>query len=252
MKQFELTNKKILISGATGGIGLSCAHHLAEAGASLVLLGRRKDKLIEITESLKGENHTFIVQDLSVPNLAQALLNQNIASCGKFDGFLHCAGIESTIPLSMMEDDDYIKSYRLNVLSAFEISKLLSKKKFLNSSGSSFVFISSIMGILGRPGVISYCASKGALTNGAKAMALELVSKKIRVNVISPSVINTPMWEKMQSEIPEDAIKDIIKRHPFGIGKAEDIANASIYLLSNASSYITGTNLVIDGGYSIQ
>jgi NAD(P)-dependent dehydrogenase (short-subunit alcohol dehydrogenase family) len=122
--------------------------------------------------------------------------------------------------------------------------------KYLDENGASFVFISSVMGILGQSGKVAYSSSKGALISGAKAMALELAKKKIRVNCILPGVVETEMSNEMFQKLSEESKKSILEMHPLGLGKPEDIANACAFLLSDASGWITGTNLLVDGGYS--
>ena len=129
--------------------------------------------------------------------------------------------------------------------------KVSNEKKYLDKS-SSFIFIASVRGFLGKPGAIGYCSSKGALISGMKAMALELARKGIRVNSISPAIVETEMTKKLFENIPAESKQEIEKMHPLGFGKPDDVANACIYLLSNASKWVTGTNLILDGGYSAQ
>jgi len=155
-----------------------------------------------------------------------------------------------TLPLKMMKPEYYEKLFSTNVISGFEIAKIMSKRNYLDNYGASFVFISSIMGILGQSGKVGYCSSKGALISGMKAMALELYSKNIRVNCVSPAIVETDMTKKLFENISEDSKNEISKMHPMGFGKPEDVANACIYLLSDASKWVTGTNLIVDGGYS--
>jgi NAD(P)-dependent dehydrogenase (short-subunit alcohol dehydrogenase family) len=134
-------------------------------------------------------------------------------------------------------------------MSGFEIAKILSLKKY-KSEVASFVFISSVAGMVGEIGKSAYSASKGAVIAGARSMAMELSRSGIRVNSISPAMVNTPILEKMFENVGEEAAEEILKKHPLGIGQPEDVANACIFLLSNASKWITGSNLVVDGGYS--
>ena len=169
---------------------------------------------------------------------------------GKISGFVHSAGIEMTLPLRSMQPSYYEDMFATNVISGFELARIISRKKYLGESGVSFIFISSVMGILGQAGKVGYCSSKGALISGAKAMALELAKKNIRVNCILPGVVETEMSNKMLENLPEESKKSILGMHPLGLGKPEDIANACAFLLSDASRWITGTNLIVDGGYS--
>jgi NAD(P)-dependent dehydrogenase (short-subunit alcohol dehydrogenase family) len=137
------------------------------------------------------------------------------------------------------------------LIAGFELAKILSKKKYSHEQGSSFVFISSVMGILGQKGKVGYCCSKGAVITGCKAMALELAPKNIRVNCVLPGVVKTEMTEKLFKIIPQESKDNIIAMHPLGLGTPDDIANACVFLLSDASRWVTGANLLVDGGYVI-
>jgi NAD(P)-dependent dehydrogenase (short-subunit alcohol dehydrogenase family) len=149
----------------------------------------------------------------------------------------------------MLKPESFSKVYSVNVISAFEISKRISHRKNCNESGASFVFIASIMSDFGQAGKIGYCSSKGALVAGARAMALELVSKKIRVNCISPGMVTTEMSQKLLESLSEETQNEIDRMHPMGVGQPLDVANGCVFLLSDAAKWITGINLYIDGGY---
>jgi len=246
----SLKGRNILITGASSGIGKATAIHLSRVGANIIMVARNEERL-QITKGLLHPgNHIAISQDitdfLSLKNTIEEVGSQ----IGKIAGFVHCAGIEKTIPLNMMNLEIYNQLFNTNALAAFEISKILSRKKYLPQDGASFVFISSVMGSNGQTGKIGYCSSKSALIGGAKAMALELAKKKIRVNTISPGMVKTEMSEKMFSTLPEATILEMNKMHPLGIGQPEDIANACEFLLSDKAKWITGIDMLIDGGYS--
>ena len=133
------------------------------------------------------------------------------------------------------------------------MAKVIAKKKFIDPEiGASFVFISSIRALHGLEGSIIYSASKGAVCSGVRAMALELAPRKIRVNAVLPSIVRTEMIDSFFETIPEESIQEMVAAHPLGLGMPEDVANACIYLLSDASKWMTGTNLVLDGGYSVR
>jgi NAD(P)-dependent dehydrogenase (short-subunit alcohol dehydrogenase family) len=149
-----------------------------------------------------------------------------------------------------MEPSFYEKMFSINVISGFELARIISKKKYLDNKGSSFIFISSVMGVVGNSALIGYSATKGALISATKSFALELISKNVRVNSISPGYVKTEMANKLFDKIPKEAREQIINMHPLGLGTPEYIANACVFLLSDASRWITGTNLIVDGGYS--
>jgi NAD(P)-dependent dehydrogenase (short-subunit alcohol dehydrogenase family) len=251
MPKFSLSDKNILITGATSGIGEACSITCSELGANLILLGHNQNKLNRTLKKLKPANHILLSYDLmNLGGLEEALM-EPLKKCGKIHGFIHSAGIDITLPLNSLRLVNYQEIFNINVVSGFEIARIISKK-LLCSEGASYIFISSVMSIVGESAKIVYSASKGALLSGCRSMALELASKRIRVNCISPSIVKTRLVEKLFSELPEESVKRIESLHPLGFGTPVDIANACVYLLSDEAKWITGSNLVIDGGYCCQ
>ncbi|HQN17018.1 MAG TPA: SDR family oxidoreductase [Bacteroidales bacterium] len=246
---FSLSGKKILVTGASSGIGKSAAIWCNKMGADVILIARDQKRLKETYDILKVGNNTYYSLDLKTYEVIEPAVYEYVEKYGKIDGFIHAAGVEETIPMQLMSPKRYEELFSINVISGFEIARIISKKKYINPDGGSFIFISSIMGTLGQSGKIGYCSSKGALISGAKAMALELAVKKIRVNTISPAIVETELTRRMFTSLTEEAIKAISEMHPLGFGKPDDIAFAAIYLLSDAAKWVTGSNLIIDGGY---
>ena len=179
------------------------------------------------------------------------MISDIVDNLGKLDGFIHAAGIEVTNPVKLSKPDDFESLYKVNCLSAFEIVKNLCGIKTFNKGGS-IVLISSISGVIARKGLCAYAASKGALMSAARVMALEMASREVRVNTISPGTILTPMMQKALDTMNEDDRKKRIDGFPLGLGKTSDISNACIYLLSDASRWVTGQNLIVDGGYTVR
>ena len=247
---FSLKNKNILITGASSGIGRQCAIIFSQLGANVILIARNKERLKDTFNKLEKGNHLIISQDITEYNKLEEVVNTAVDKIGKISGFVHSAGIEMTLPLRNMQPSYYEKMFSVNVIAGFELAKIISKKKYIDKNGASFIFISSIMGIVGNPALIGYSASKGALISAIKSMALEFISKNIRANCISPGHVETEMANKLFEKISEKSKKSIIDMHPLGLGKPEDIASACAFLLSDASRWITGINLIVDGGYS--
>ena len=247
---FLLKNKNILITGASSGIGRQCAITFSQLGANVILIARNEERLKETYNRLKKGNHLIISQDITEYNKLEEVANTAVDKVGEISGFVHSAGIEMTLPLRSMNPSYYENMFAINVISGFELARIISKKKYLDEKGVSFIFISSVMGMLGQSGKIGYCASKGALISGSKAIALELAKKNIRVNCVLPGVVETEMSNKMLESLPEESKKSIINMHPLGLGRPEDIAYACAYLLSDFAKWVTGTNLIVDGGYS--
>lgn len=250
MDPFSLQNKLILITGASSGIGRSCSVECSRRGADLILIGRNHDELMKTASLLDPKSKVEVVtEDITQTDNLETMIAGNVLILGKISGFIHCAGIEKTLPLKKHSSALYRDIFEINVIAGFEIAKILSLKKYKDET-ASFVFIASVAGMVGEPGKAAYSASKGAVISGARSLAMELCRSNIRVNSISPAMINTPILEKMFEDIGEDASLEITRKHPLGIGNPEDVAYACVFLLSDASKWITGTNIVVDGGYS--
>jgi NAD(P)-dependent dehydrogenase (short-subunit alcohol dehydrogenase family) len=247
---FSLRGKNIVITGASSGIGRQCAISCSEMGANIILIARNESRLSETMELLTNGNHYYYSLDLTEYDKIEHVIEDACLKTGKIDGLIHAAGIELTLPLKSLKPNHYQEVYGINVIAGLELAKIVSKKKFLNSGGGSFIFISSIVSIVANGGLTAYCASKGAINAGVRAMAIELARKKIRINSVSPGYIQTEMMRRTEAEMTEQEITALQKDFLLGLGKPEDVANTCIYLLSDASRWVTGTNLIVDGGYS--
>mgnify|MGYP002589065033 CR=1 FL=1 len=246
---FSLTGKTILVTGASSGIGRQCAIDCSRGGAKIVLIGRNEDRLKETLSNLQEGTGIYFIMDLSDTEQIRAGIEQIIQKVGKIDGLIHAAGIEKTTPVKYTKLSDYENVYRTNAISGFEIIRLLASNKVSNDS-ASFILIASITGIIGRAGVVSYAASKGAMIAAARTMAQEFAGRKIRVNCISPGTILTPMMTEYLESLTEDQKKKRLEGFLLGLGSTEDVSNTCIYLLSDASRWVTGQNLIVDGGYT--
>jgi len=150
-----------------------------------------------------------------------------------------------------MDKEHFVDVFSLNTIAAFEFSRVLTKKSYCGSSGQSIVFISSVMSVAANAGLTSYCASKAALVGGARAMAIELAPKNVRVNCVSPGTVSdTNMTKGLQASVTNDEFQRIVNEYPMGLGDTTDVAYMCVFLLSDDAKWITGQNIVIDGGYS--
>jgi NAD(P)-dependent dehydrogenase (short-subunit alcohol dehydrogenase family) len=250
---FSLEGKKIIITGASSGIGRVTAVECSKAGATLLLLARNHEQLEKTYHSLTPGNHVFISIDLTRYDETESVISDFSGSNGTIDGFVHSAGAEMTIPLKLIKPEHYEKLFSINVVAGFNLAKTVIKKKLIDpGKGASFVFISSIRALYGQEGAIAYSASKGALSAGMRGMALELAPRKIRVNAILPSIVRTEMTDSLFATVPDEVRQKMSDAHPLGFGEAEDVAYAAIYLLSDAGKWMTGNNLILDGGYSVR
>lgn len=241
-----------LITGATSGIGYALANELLVEGHVVLGVGRNEEAVTGIINGRYGNKFHFQKFDFSDSDCIDSEIFE--AGCkryGKLDGMVLCAGIEETMPLSIYSIDKVNRIFQVNVFSQFEMVRIFSKKKYSNDN-SSVVLLSSVMGILGQPGKSAYCSTKAALLGLVKASALELSKRRIRINAVLPGIVQTPLTNKLFNELSPDQIEEIIKKHPLGIGSVNDVVPCLQFLLSNNSKWITGQNIIIDGGYSIQ
>ena len=248
MKDFlGIRGKTILISGGTSGIGRATAEKAIKYGARVIVIGRNSEKLSELKSRYK-EQLVPLRLDLSETGFLKTL-SKVLESEAEVHGFLHTAGISPTMPFSREKRSSWEQVMQLNVYAGLEISQMLIKK--YRSSLSSIVYLSSVMADLAEKAKGTYSMSKGALNAISRSQALEYSKFNIRVNTISPAVVNTPLTINSEYRKSEEGMRNIVSKHPLGLGEPEDIANAALFLLSDVSRWITGTNLKIDGGYSI-
>lgn len=247
---FSLTDKHILITGASSGIGKSCAIHCAQQGARVTLLGRNEERLKATLTELKSSSARFFSVDLTDYEATAEVVKEAVQAQGRISGLVHCAGVSTTLPLRSLKTEKVEHLLQINVTAAIELTRLCTKKAHFSAEGGSIIYLSSVMGVVGEAGKTAYSLTKGALLAGAKSLALELARRKIRVNCIAPGVVETPMSTSAVYSQTETAQQRIKAMHPLGLGQPEDIALACIYLLSDAARWVTGTNLIVDGGYT--
>jgi NAD(P)-dependent dehydrogenase (short-subunit alcohol dehydrogenase family) len=243
-----LTNQTYLVTGATSGIGQGIARVLHDLGAKLVLTGRDKDKLEKLSTELSPHHHLLRPFELEACDEIPAWIKSIAGEVGPLNGFVHSAGICQLLPVQALSIKRFDRTMRLNLLSAMMILRGFVQPNCYAKEKASIVLISSTAGVLGCPGQTLYSASKGAIIAFAKGAALELAPLGIRVNALSPACVETPMLDQVRQSIPEENYQQLCRRHALGLGKPQDVAQATAFLLSEASRWITGTNLIVDGG----
>lgn len=239
----------ILLTGATSGIGFETLKQLIAEGHTVYAIGRNFSKISFFLKEHRSKIFDFNFDFSDVDQIDQLFIKFNLEN-QKFDGLIHCAGIEETLPLSLYSPNKVKNIFDINVFSGIELLRHFTKKKYCND-GASVVFLSSVMGTLGQPGKIGYCATKASILGLVKASALEFAKRKIRVNAVLPGIINTPMTQKLFGQINENQISEIENMHPLGFGEVRDVVPTILFLISQNSSWITGQSIVVDGGYSI-
>ena len=252
LNPLSMTDKTILVTGASSGIGRAISILLSQLGARLILVARNEERLQMTSTLLDGEGHLSICKDLSVSNDLSSWMKSIADEQGSLDGLVHAAGVQLTLPLRSLNKDDFDRIMKINFNAAVWLTKAFRQNGVHNKLSSSIVYISSVAGIVGELASSIYGCSKAALISLAKSLSLELAKKNIRVNCVSPALVKTDITENFLKVLTEKQLDKIIEKHPLGIGLPEDVANAAVFLLSDASRWITGTNLVVDGGYTVR
>ncbi len=245
---FDFSNRRFVVTGATSGIGRKITTDLVNKGATILAIGRREERLKE----LKKEFDEKIVEGALDVNDFDLLKNsiEKFSEDGKIDGSVHCAGINKFTPIRAFNWNDAEKIIRTSLYAGIEMVKIISSKKISAEKGSH-ILISSVAGIKGELGFTAYSAAKSAVIGVVRSLALELAIKDLRVNSITPGWIPTEMTEAIDTRYPGHL--DTIKlQHPLGIGSVDDVSNLAMFLLSDEAKWITGSNIIIDGGYSIK
>ncbi len=244
---YSIENKNILVTGASSGIGMATAIECSKMGAKLVITGRNEDRLSKTLSLLEGEGHIMVVADLS----NDGDIDRLVEICPILDGLVNNAGLNQIITTQFITREKLSSIMEINTIAPILLFQRLLKKKKLRR-GSSVVFTSSISGnfCVGF-GNVMYSTSKAAVSGFVRNAALDLASKGIRVNAVTPGMIETHILDNEKignEELEADKQRYPMKRY----GKPEEVAYGIMYLLSDASSFTTGTSLIIDGGFTLQ
>lgn len=250
MNPFNLSGKHIVVSGASSGIGQQCALSCAAMGATVSLLGRNPKRLKTTLSLLDGSGHQMYIVELTEEESIKRTVEQIVADSGRINGLLNAAGISGTLLMKSVSGKMLNEFFQNNVYSSYILTREVCKMGHFSQEGGSVVFFSSVMGSYGEKGKSLYAMTKGAIQAGAKSLACELASKRIRVNTVSPGLIITPINENLPHITDKTKREALEKMHLLGLGETVDVANSCIYLLSDASKWVTGINLFVDGGYT--
>ncbi|OKZ16737.1 MAG: hypothetical protein BHV81_12500 [Butyricimonas synergistica] len=241
---FSLENKVILVTGASSGIGRGIAIDTSKMGAKVYITARNENRLNETFSQMSGKSNVIIPAELTNE------IDELVEKLPALDGIVLCAGIIKTMPVKNITDSAIEEIFKVNILSEIQLLSRLLRKKKLNK-GASVVIISSVSTFNVKVGNSLYSATKGAANSFAKAMALEVSKQKMRVNCIQPGFVPSSILNHSGIE-QDNFLRWYAERHPLGFGEPSDIANACIYLLSDAAKWVTGSIFTIDGGYTLQ
>ena len=248
---FGLEGRRVLVTGASSGLGRAISIELSRHGAVLILVGRNRPALEETQAALAASpDHDILELDLRDQKQIYPRTREAVERQGPIYGFCHSAGVVDTRPLQATSRESIQAILDVNLLAGLEMARVISRRDVLEAEGGSLLFISSIYALIGMPGETAYSASKGAVLAAVRALAVELARRRIRVNALSPGFVRTAMTERALSKLSGEQAQAIIEAHPLGMGTPEDVARAAAFLLAPVNGWITGTNLVIDGGFT--
>jgi NAD(P)-dependent dehydrogenase (short-subunit alcohol dehydrogenase family) len=246
----DLTGKRILVTGASSGIGKETAQIISKLGGKVILLARDESRLREVFEGLIGNGHAFYTFNLTATDDIPAMMKAVAKDQGFLTGVFHSAGLGSIMPVSMLKKQYIDAVFDVSVASTLMIAKGFCRKGVLDpNTRCSLVFMSSITSLCGVQGLSLYSASKAAVDGAMRSLARELVHRNIRVNTIASGAVKTGMHDEAVKNLAEEEIQDYEQRHLLGFGNPEDVAYAAAFLLSDAAAWITGTTMIVDGGY---
>lgn len=247
----DLTGKKIIVAGASQGIGKDTAIMLSRLGAKIIALARNEEKLKETVSMLVGDGHSWYCLDLSDLNSIESSVKGIVDKDGAIDGLVYCSGVTDDRPLQFLKPNIVSSILDVNMNGFIEIVRCLTKRKRFNP-GMRIVGVSSTAGLRGSKAHLAYAASKAGMNGAMRCMAIELADKGIGVNTVAPGMIATDMYEKfLESNGGENsgANLGLLARQYLGVGKTENVAAAIAFLLCPAASFITGVCLPVDGGF---
>ena len=243
----RLKDKTAIITGSGSGIGLATARAFCKEGAKVILFGRRKEKLVSAANEL-GDSVLFVQGDMTKNDDLDKLINKTLNNFKGIDILVNSAGLFNGAPLHEISDSQWDEMMDINIRSVFQLTRRVLPTMMAQNSGS-IVHISSILGLIAVPEVAAYNVSKGALNQFSRSIAVEYGSYGIRSNSICPGLIETDMTAELMKNA--SLMQEWSKEYPIGrFGKPEDVASACLFLASDESSFITGTELPVDGGFT--
>ncbi len=244
---YDFTGKRVILTGATSGIGKATAIKLSQQGAEVCMLARNLDKLNETLSMMCGTGHRCYQKDFSEAGGYKEIFDDIVSDGHKIDSMVYCAGMAKILPINLLNKQTIDESMTVNLYSFVEMVSILSKKKYHEKT--SIVGVSSISTLYPQKCQGVYVATKSAMNSMVTAMALELTQKNIRINTVMPSSTNTQMLKEAIDGKSDEEIKHLMNKQVLGLAEPEDVADIILFLLSDASRMITGRAIYADAGY---
>ena len=249
MNLVDLTGKRILVVGASSGIGRQTAITLSQIGARLTLIARNEEKLRQTMQELEGGGHDYFLADVSEVGMIEALIKEIIAKEGPLDGLVYSAGVGTAIPLMQSKPEKVRDAFEVNFFGFFEMVRQVAKKGRFHP-GMRIVGVSSCASLRGDKSKAIYSSSKAAMDSAVRCMAKELAEKNICINTVAPSMTATELYDHYIEKYGEDSETnhELLARQYLGIARPQDVANVIAFLISPAARFVTGITMPVDGG----
>lgn len=246
----SLAGRRFMVTGASSGLGRAASSMIGKLGGQVVLVARDKKRLNESFEQLHGNGHQVEVFDLNNTNDISPWLKSIASRCGTLDGLIHCAGVQFTRPVRITDLVSYEDTMRVNVTAAFALAKAF-RQRGVYSGASSIIFLSSVAAVKGKGGIAAYSTSKSALLGMTRSLAAEYARDGIRVNCLVVGHVATEMAAQANRTRTPEQMEELTREHLLGLGNPTDVAHSIVFLLADTGRWITGSSMVVDGGFSI-
>lgn len=246
-----LSGKRILVTGASSGIGRQVALVLSACGAKICVTGRDLERLHSVEKELHGEGHSVLCLDLNGSDAVTDAIRNDAEVSGAFWGVFHGAGISMVRPAKLCKEKQFHDVFSSSVQSAMAIARAVSLRGVIEDGGA-LVLMSSVASLRGQAGMALYSAAKSAIDGMTRSLAVEFAPRRIRVNSLCAGAVHTPMHEKLVSSLSAESVKEYEDKHLLGFGVPDDVANTVAFLIGEGGRWITGTSIVVDGGYTVR